>query len=197
MTLRKHNFRVCHPRGLSTTNSTDQHFRHERLLLPSIKLKIPRESACCLDKGAYPFAQICFHWYYVSVSVRLLYFSFFAACAAGLFALRPKALIRPTPMKKTTTCTCPFFFASMTPSLKGVLKKRWRQVAAKKADSIGEDSPLLIGSNPLFRGRNAPPQPPIVPQKIGPNKGNENRLGDILSADAHVISTTTYALKVS
>ena len=39
-----------------------------------------------------------------------------------------------------------------------------------------------MGSRPLLKGRNAPPHPAMVPQKIGPNRGKENVVGAIVDA---------------
>ena len=52
----------------------------------------------------------------------------------------------------------------------------------------------LIGSNPLFRGKKAPPQPEMAPQKMGPNKAmSENSEGGMALAAALVKVQTTLA----
>lgn len=53
------------------------------------------------------------------------------------------------------------------------------------------------GARPLLRGRKAPPQPAMEPQKIGPKKGKENSLGGMAAAAAVVSLTTTEARCVS
>lgn len=100
-------------------------------------------------------------------------------------------------MKNNARQTCAFNFASFTPSLKEVFRKRWKHVAPIKAVFIGGPSPDLIGSKPLLNGRNAPPQPAIEPQKIGPKMGKPNSDAGIASAAARVSFFTTNALWVS
>lgn len=65
------------------------------------------------------------------------------------------------------------------------------------AEIIGYCIPALIGSSPLFMGKNAPPQPEIVPHMIGPKRGKENREGAIAAFAASVKVNTTLALTVS
>jgi hypothetical protein len=58
-------------------------------------------------------------------------------------------------------------------------------------------NPFLIGSRPLLRGKKAPPQPPIDPQKMGPNTGKLKLLAGIVAPAAFVNVTTTPALIIS
>ncbi len=83
------------------------------------------------------------------------------------------------------------------PSLNDVFMNKYTNVAPMHDVTIGDAAPLTIGSRPLFRGKNAPPHPDIVPHIIGPNSGKEKREGAIAFADASVKVITTLALTVS
>ena len=67
-----------------------------------------------------------------------------------------------------------------------------------KAERMGGANPLsLMGSNPLFNGKNAPPHPPIVPQKMGPKIGMLKSLAGSAAPAAAVNLVTTEARNVS
>lgn len=100
-------------------------------------------------------------------------------------------------MKNRATKTCAFFGASTTPSDKFVWRKRWKRVAATNAVYIGCAKPVKIGSSPLLRGKKAPPQPPIAPQKMGPNTAISKSLGAMAAPAALVSLVTTDARIVS
>ncbi len=66
-------------------------------------------------------------------------------------------------MKYKVRNTCAFFLASMVPSLKLVLRYKWKHSAPTNAVFAGGVSPALMGSKPLLSGKNPPPDPPTVP----------------------------------
>ena len=66
------------------------------------------------------------------------------------------------------------------------------------AERMGGANPLsLMGSNPLFNGKKAPPQPPIVPQKMGPKIGILKSLAGRAAPAVAVNLVTTDARNVS
>ena len=71
-------------------------------------------------------------------------------------------------------------------------------MAAIKADIMAGANPsFLMGSNPLFNGRKAPPHPATAPQNIGPKIGKLKSLAGIVEPAAAVSFTTTEALRHS
>mmetsp|Transcript_39036 Transcript_39036/g.82092 ORF Transcript_39036/g.82092 Transcript_39036/m.82092 type:complete len:101 (+) Transcript_39036:179-481(+) len=100
-------------------------------------------------------------------------------------------------MKNNTRCKCAFSFAAITPSLKEVFKNKWTNVAPTQAVVMGYFIPETMGSRPLFMGKNAPPQPEIVPHIMGPNRGKEKREGAIAAFAAIVKVSTTFARTAS
>jgi hypothetical protein len=92
--------------------------------------------------------------------------------------------------------TLAFFSTYLTSVAKEVNK--WKKVAPTKPEIIGGAKPSsLMGSKPLLNGRNAPPHPPIAPQKIGPKMGKANSLAGMAAAAAPVSLHTTKARIVS
>ena len=59
---------------------------------------------------------------------------------------------------------------------------------------MGGNKPFLIGSKPLLNGKNAPPQPEIAPQAIGPKTGIANVDAGIFAPHKYVI---LYVAKVA
>ena len=68
--------------------------------------------------------------------------------------------------------------------------QNYSHVAPIHADSMGWASPLLMGVNPPA-SKKAPPQPAMVPQKIGPKIGKSNSEGAIAFPAGMVILHTT------